>query len=112
MGAWREKCFIYSITNPIDNSIFYVGETSYPEARFKQHMAKGSKLQKTMDLILNKGLKPIFTLLEQCDYGQHLKCEKKWITKFKSEGHILQNKDRPQKKDKFLIVDNTLNKQP
>jgi hypothetical protein len=92
--------YIYSLINPLDNKVFYIGVTANPTKRFKDHLshltdkAKENKNKvQIIKAILNNGDKPLFKVL-QCVYGIKLDAEKiesKFILEAKNNGEELCN---------------------
>lgn len=92
--------YIYSLVNPLDSSIFYIGVTANPTKRFRDHLshlsenAKENKEKiKIINAILNNGQKPLFKIL-QCVYGTKLDAEKietKYILDAKDNGIKIVN---------------------
>lgn len=89
------RCRIYSLTNPINGKIFYVGKTDKSLAeRLTGHVhSKGTiKMRPVLERIRSKGLKPVITELEVCHPNAHTyRRESFWIVKLWNEGHRLCN---------------------
>jgi hypothetical protein len=96
----KKVYYIYCLINPLDNKIFYVGQTTSPTKRFKDHMthlkdsARENKEKiKIINAIVENGNKPLFKIL-QCVWG--LKCdaekiETEHILKLKNSGFDIVN---------------------
>jgi predicted GIY-YIG superfamily endonuclease len=85
---------IYSLTNPINNKVFYVGIT-YRELnyRLKEHLKSPNKsIRKIVDRLKIKGLVPSIELLEECAYKKADIRERDWIIYMKEQGYRLCNK--------------------
>lgn len=118
--------YIYSIANPIDNNIFYIGQTMNPEKRFKEHCcyrkitAKENKQKiKIINLIIECGKQPIFNIIE-CVIGNKIDAEiaeTKHIDYYKYKGLKLVNlttvynrsSDNGKKLKIISIKDNIIN---
>jgi hypothetical protein len=93
------KKFIYTLTNPLDNKIFYVGYTNSLRSRLNAHMkCKCNPLKSNIiKEIINNGLKPIMSIIDESDYVfnkkenmyEHERLEKYYIKKYKDEGIVL-----------------------
>ena len=84
--------YIYTLTDPRDNSVRYVGLTRWPEQRRGQHRYAPSKtpLGEWLDELSAVGLAPIFTVIEEvigCHEGRD--CEKNWIKHYQAIRPIL-----------------------
>ncbi len=80
------KTYIYSLTDPIDNQIKYIGKSNNPHKRYYNHIGdvkKGFKNKKCNWLrkLLNENKKPILQILEECDDNNWQERETYWITK-------------------------------
>jgi hypothetical protein len=78
----KKVYYIYSLINPLDNKIFYVGQTVNPTKRFKDHMGhlkesarENKEKVKIINAILKNGNKPVFKVL-QCVWGLKSDAEK------------------------------------
>jgi group I intron endonuclease len=91
------KTFIYTLSHPITNEIRYVGKTINLKERYHKHTNKkiseklsNKHLGNWLLSILNKDLKPILEILEECDENW-VDSEIYWISQFKSWGFRLLN---------------------
>ena len=76
--------YIYCLKHPLTNEIRYVGKTTSPKRRYKEHIYKLNKSDhKTnwVKLLLSAGLKPVMDILEECTDNWDER-EKYWITQF------------------------------
>lgn len=82
---------IYYLSNPLTNTIFYVGATSQTLAkRLMQHKNNwGNKTTKSLSI---QGVSPIIHLLEECSIDNAAEREEYWIRKMISDGHPIENK--------------------
>lgn len=82
----HKRFFIYILSNPLTQKAFYVGCTSCPKVRRKQHYLRfASEFY---------GLPPVFTVIDTIDgfgLSRGLCLERYWINKYVSEGHELVN---------------------
>ena len=65
-----KKVYIYTLTNPLNNEVFYVGYTNNPIRRLNEHIKYKYNPHKDsiIDEILCSGLKPILDVIDECDY--------------------------------------------
>jgi predicted GIY-YIG superfamily endonuclease len=89
---------VYALLDPRDNSVRYVGSTSQPQIRFRQH--KQLTLKKRCrnyekylweQRLRSLGLKPIWKTLETSEQTEETReaCEKKWINHYYLRADIL-----------------------
>lgn len=80
------------------NDVRYVGKTVQPEIRYFQHCNKNRKEEKHrynwIQNILNQGLKPIMTIIDEVHYNEWSFWEIWYIELFKSWGFKLLNKTK------------------
>lgn len=93
MGVYPIITTIYTLTNPVDGLVFYVGATTRPlKHRLSQHIsgAKNAIIHR-----LNKAkIKPIIEELEVCEgYLAPMHAERYWIHQMKAWGFKLVNKN-------------------
>lgn len=94
-------CVIYALINPVDNSIFYVGKTTYKiRYRVNCHIQESNKRKSKKDIIINDlknaGSRPKFKILQRRKYPEYKKMnmnliEGFWIRKMVMAGHELTN---------------------
>ena len=86
--------YIYILQDPITKCVRYVGKTNNPKLRKRSHLWKYDKNKsycyKWVNSLLNKGLKPIFTVIDEIN-GDWEWLEIYWIEQFKSWGYKLTN---------------------
>lgn len=98
------KSYIYKIAEPSTGIPFYVGQTADLKARMAQHAThKSSLAYETIQKIKERGLKAMFIIIEECALGEAYHKEQYWIKKFRDQGVVLLNKERPKNKH-FDIV--------
>ena len=87
---------IYTLSDPRDNSIRYVGRTINTDQRYKQHLPpNGPSTLEKRDWLLelrSLGLKPVMTTIDQAKTRQEASTkETEWIHRYTNEGVILLN---------------------
>jgi hypothetical protein len=87
--------YIYSLSDPRDESVMYVGKTYHQKKRAYQHFSSCVKCKTPKDRWIFElkqcGLKPVFKILEITDEHHWKWCEKKHISFFKAAGFPLTN---------------------
>lgn len=96
-----KKVYIYTLTNPLNGQVFYVGYTNNPTRRINEHIKyKYNPLKdEVIDEILCGGLKPILNVIDECDYFfnrkenmfEHERLEIYYIKKYRDSGIQLTN---------------------
>jgi hypothetical protein len=96
-----KKVYIYTLINPLNNEVFYIGYTNNPMRRLNAHIKYKYNSQK--DYIINKilynKLKPIMNIIDECDYVfnrkenmfEHERLEIYYIKKYRDAGICLTN---------------------
>jgi predicted GIY-YIG superfamily endonuclease len=91
--------FIYSLTDPINNEVFYIGQSRKFKDRRKSHIQGCHSRTAPKDLrisaLLTVGLMPLLSVLEECLEAEAGEREAYYIEMFKSLGHNLCNRRRP-----------------
>lgn len=85
--------YIYTITDPRDNKVFYVGVSVDVEARAKSHMnlTLYASCRSRIEEIVLSGLRPVFTIVhDKCENWREV--EQDFIKKYLDEGLLLLNK--------------------
>lgn len=74
--------YIYTLSHPITNEVRYVGKTINIKRRYKQHLydKRGSHKSNWVQSLRKQNLKPVITILEECDNWQER--EIYWISQF------------------------------
>jgi predicted GIY-YIG superfamily endonuclease len=95
-----KKHTVYAIINPIENNVFYVGESTNFKTRKWQHNTISNRIfndekEKIVKSIFSAGLKPTFLIL---DYDietkeDAVKIESFYIKKYRELGHPITNKN-------------------
>lgn len=92
----EKKIYIYTIKDPRDYQIKYVGKTVNINRRFKEHIspyylktntAKNNWIKK----LLSENLQPIFEVLETCENINWCDREKHWINYYRELGFDIKN---------------------
>jgi len=96
-----KKVYIYTLTNPLNNVIFYIGYTNNIKRRLNEHIKyKYNPLKDAViDEILHNGLKPTLNVIDECEYFfnqnenmfEHERLEIYYIKKYKNAGIQLTN---------------------
>lgn len=76
--------YIYGLKHPLTNEVRYVGKTTSPKRRYKEHIYKLNKTDHKTNWVkslLREELKPIMDILEECGDNWEER-EKYWITQF------------------------------
>lgn len=91
--------YIYTLTDPRDGLIHYVGKTNNPQRRKYEHQQKSSTRQQGKmyspwhEELSSVGLSPIFEIVEEVAFPG-IVAEKMWMKKLREEGHPLVNSER------------------
>jgi len=76
--------YIYKLIDSRNNEVRYIGKTTNPKRRYKQHLYDKRKSHKSSWVqslrVLN--LKPIFEIIEECDENNWIEREKYWISQY------------------------------
>lgn len=87
--------YIYSLSDPTDSEIRYIGKTSKPSARLMSHIknsySKRTYKDKWIQKLLADGKYPKLTILEETDKIKWEEREKHWIAYGKKQGWRLTN---------------------
>src|SRR6266404_2568098 len=87
----RRITYIYTLTDPRDGLVHYVGRTCNPIRRRYQHRSKQHTAYSPWHQeLLGAGLKPIFSVVEEVS-GPGVVAEKMWMQKMKEEGQPIVN---------------------
>lgn len=94
----KKFVYIYTLTDPRDMLIHYVGRTNNPQRRKYDHQSKSRTTNAGYchpwhSELLATGLKPIFTVVEEVVWPGCV-AEKMWMKKLREEGHPLVNSTR------------------
>jgi hypothetical protein len=87
---------IYTLTNPENGEIFYVGRTSTPlKHRLYQHLGPQSvngEMENYLSQIVSRGIKPVIEELDSVGHNEKHIAEVYWIHQLKAWGFNLLNK--------------------
>jgi len=88
------KCFIYALVDPRTDAIRYVGKTTNPSWRFRQHLRydrTDSHKSRWLALLSKLGLTPKWVVLEEVKLSEWQEKERFWIANLKKDGCSLTN---------------------
>lgn len=78
------KIYIYSLTDPITNKIRYIGKSITPNQRYSSHLSRAKEKKTHTNCwiygLLKKGVKPIMTIIEECDETNWIEKEQYYIS--------------------------------
>lgn len=84
---------IYALINPINNWVFYIGASMYPEKRLLSHIYNSkynySEKEKIISDIISKGQSVEMLILEECKFKDVTFLENFYLDLFKSYGFNL-----------------------
>ena len=100
---------IYTISNPITNIVFYVGQTRSINTRIACHLStKDTPVGKHIQELKINGINPVFTIVEKCEYAKSSLVETRWIDKLRKEYGFLFNYEVGSKlRNKSTLIDNS-----
>lgn len=84
--------YIYTLTDPRDDLVHYVGKTNSPKRRNWEHCCKSKAKEYSPwhEELVAFGLKPILEVVEEVS-GNGIIQERQWIEKLRAAGHPLVN---------------------
>jgi hypothetical protein len=86
---------IYTLSDPRDGTVRYVGQTRNPKRRNYSHRCPshtGNMGKRAWTVELRAiGLAPVFAIIEECDTADRAAAEKKWIAHYRALGADLLN---------------------
>lgn len=87
--------FIYTLCHPITKEVRYVGKANNIKQRLYSHIKEINKYSSHKNnwikSLINEGLKPEITVLDEIPFDDWIYWEKYWITQFKQWGFNLTN---------------------
>ena len=90
-----KTCYIYTLSDPRNNQVRYVGKTNNPKQRRSAHgvltREQKSRKKNWVKHLKSLSLKPVFEIIEEVSIDEWKEAEKFWITQFKAWGFILLN---------------------
>lgn len=90
----EHKFFVYSLSDPRNGSVKYIGITSNPKRRLEKHLSykKINLKSNWIKSLLNSGVSPIMTLVDSSNTREEInEKEKFWIVKYREWGCDLKN---------------------
>ena len=91
----NKQVYIYSLKDPRDYQIRYIGKTINIDRRWAEHNQTHrnykSKKNSWIVSLLNNGLQPIMEIVEECNELNWIEREKHWIDYYKGIGVDLKN---------------------
>ena len=87
------EIIVYTLSDPRDNHIKYVGITSRPKRRLYEHLNDDENNKKSawVKKLKSLELEPIYEVIEKTDLLNYSLIEQYWISQFKSWGFELLN---------------------
>ncbi len=102
---------IYSLSCPISRSVYYIGRTTRPDQRLKQHIRhsrygynRNKKLYSWISDLLMNNLAPVFSILIECNSHKLSKHEQHFLSLYKESGLLLNIE---QLGTQYLNIDTT-----
>jgi hypothetical protein len=88
-----EVIYIYTLSDPESNLVRYVGKTNNPTERLRKHYTENNNTFKSKWVagLRNKGLKPLFEIIDECSPDNWEQLERFYINLYKSLGARLTN---------------------
>lgn len=88
--------YVYVLTDPrYPDDVRYVGVTDNPQRRLRQHISKskGKTYHRAnwINSLLDNGLKPMMTIIDETDENNWRQCEIEWIARYRAMGCDLVN---------------------
>jgi hypothetical protein len=86
--------YIYTLRNPINNAVRYVGQTNDLKRRFNKHITNSKALSDSRHIshwIRSLDALPVMDIIEVCDYSVRNEREEYWINYYKEQGCDLCN---------------------
>lgn len=88
-----KEIIVYTLTDPRDNLVKYIGVTKRPKRRFYEHITNNENNLKStwIKKLKSHNLLPIYEELDITDIDNFSYVERYWISQFKSWGFDLKN---------------------
>ena len=87
-----ETIYIYTLSDPRDSAIRYVGQAKDPKKRLEGHgHSEGTGKSEWIKALRELHLRPILTVVDECQVDEAVAKEKHWIEQLASEGQPLLN---------------------
>ncbi len=92
--------YIYTLSDPRDGSIRYVGKTTNPKVRLNSHInkieTKDRRKSQWVESLTKDGMRPIMNIVDEAiSKGEAAQKEQFWVNKCLSEGCTLFNLHNP-----------------
>lgn len=92
----EKKVLIYTLTDPRNGYVFYVGRTTMPlERRLSSHWTdrqkKSEKYDAYMNCLRSTNTKPIIEIIDECSYDERRAVEEFWVQIVATWGFLLVN---------------------
>lgn len=101
--------YVYTLTDPRTNRIRYVGMTSQPEQRLRNHVSAYKGRQSRAEWVKElkaAGIKPTLTVVDTAkNKARAIELEKDWIERLHNEGHSLVNGRKFVKSNRNSAID-------
>lgn len=96
MNETMQTIYIYTLSDPRDGRVRYVGQSYDPKKRLKTHKEKWDNIPKRLWLkeLSSNGLRPVLDVLESVSDGSHRTREAFWIKHYLDLGYDLLNLNR------------------
>lgn len=108
-SAGRRPRIVYMLVNPFTNKPFYIGCTTSPKQRLREHHASfdATGRRAIIEAIRNAGAKVIMVQLDvRYSPGETLNAETFWIETFLRSGTLLVNREAPDSVRKEALREN------
>lgn len=103
-----EKFYIYTLTNPKTDMVFYVGLTNRPETRLKHHCYNNVITGPVAEYTKRHGILPVMHIIESHEANMRralMPLEEYWIQQFYVWGFDLVNqKGKPKSCKRFPVI--------
>ena len=89
----RKFTFIYSLSDPINGQVRYIGKSDNPSKRLNQHIKnypnKTNYKNNWISSLTSKNLNPVLDVIDEVEISNWEYWEKYWISQFKAWGFQL-----------------------
>lgn len=86
--------YVYTLCDPADDAVRYVGVTRFPDARERRHCRPdGTKKGKWVSALAARGVRPRFVIIETATESNWQEREQFWIAEYGRRGAKLMNGD-------------------
>lgn len=92
LAAHRSTVAIYTLTDPRDGTIRYVGKTTSPKDRYRQHLRTPGRATAAWIIDMARtGAKPQMDVVDRCGRWSWRRVERRWIRRTAAAGSPLLN---------------------